>query len=146
MPEAAASPVAVTLTVGGEAVLREDVALAAVAPRTFFLMPHSHVDIGYSDPQPEVERKQWRNLKRRDRARAATTRARPPEARFHWQAEGLWAVESYLAQASEDERRATSPRPWRAATSSCPMQPARTSSRDSATRRSSRAGPTPRAV
>ncbi len=105
MPEAAASPVAVTLTVGGEAVLREDVALAAVAPRTFFLVPHSHVDIGYSDPQPEVERKQWRNLKDAI-ALAGSTRALPPEARFHWQAEGLWAVETYLAQASEDERRA----------------------------------------
>jgi alpha-mannosidase len=105
VPEGAPSPVAVTLTVGGQAVLREEVALAPVAPRTFFLVPHSHVDIGYSDPQPEVERKQWRNLKDAI-ALADTTRALPPEARFRWQAEGLWAVETYLAQASEGERRA----------------------------------------
>ena len=105
VPEGAPSPVAVTVTVGGQPVLREEVTLAPVAPRTFFLVPHSHVDIGYSDPQPEVERKQWRNLKDAI-ALADTTRALPPEARFHWQAEGLWAVETYLAQASEDERRA----------------------------------------
>ncbi|MFN8092758.1 MAG: glycoside hydrolase family 38 C-terminal domain-containing protein [Vicinamibacteria bacterium] len=105
VPDGASSPVGVAIRVGGETVLREDVALAPVARRTFHLVPHSHVDIGYSDPQPEVERKQWKNLKDA-LALAAATREEPPEARFRWQAEGLWAVETYLAQAPEAERRA----------------------------------------
>jgi hypothetical protein len=61
------------------------------------------VDIGYSDPQPEVERKQWGNL-RDALALSGKTRNGPPEARFRWEAEGLWAVESYLEQASDAER------------------------------------------
>jgi hypothetical protein len=69
------------------------------------LLPHSHVDIGYSDPQPVVERKQWKNLGDAV-ALAAKTAAYPPEARFRWNVEGLWSVESYLAQASDQERGA----------------------------------------
>jgi hypothetical protein len=34
------------------------------------------------------------------------TASYPPEARFRWNVEGLWSVESYLAQATADERRA----------------------------------------
>ena len=69
------------------------------------LLPHSHVDIGYSDPQPEVERKQWKNL--RDAVELARkTASYPPEARFKWNVEGLWSVESYLKQASPEEREA----------------------------------------
>jgi alpha-mannosidase len=105
VPEGVTGSVHVRLESGGAVLLEEDVALRPVAQRTFHLIPHSHVDIGYSDPQPEVERKQWKNL--RDAiAVARATAGGPKEARFHWQAEGLWAVESYLAQASEEERRA----------------------------------------
>jgi predicted methyltransferase len=69
------------------------------------LLPHSHVDIGYSDPQPVVEKKQWKNL--RDAVELARkTAAYPPEARFRWNVEGLWSVESYLRQASRGERLA----------------------------------------
>jgi len=95
----------VRLEAAGERLVDEDVALPPVVPRSFHLVPHSHVDIGYSDPQPEVERKQWRNL--RDAIELAGANPdRPEEARFHWQTEGLWAVESYLAQAGLGERRA----------------------------------------
>ena len=49
--------------------------------------------------------KQWKNL--RDAvALAARTAANPPEARFRWNVEGLWSVESYLEQATPDERKA----------------------------------------
>ena len=73
--------------------------------RELHVIPHSHVDIGYSDPQPEVERKQWANF-RDALALFEKTKDMPPEARFRWEAEGLWAVESFLAQATEAERRA----------------------------------------
>jgi hypothetical protein len=96
----------VTIDVAGQRVFEGTLALAdRVRPWEIHLLPHSHVDIGYSDPQPEVEKKQWRNL--RDAvALAAKTAAYPPEARFRWNVEGLWSVESYLRQASPAERRA----------------------------------------
>jgi hypothetical protein len=104
VPEGVTGSVHVKVAASGETLLDETVALSPVAPRTFHLIPHSHVDIGYSDPQPEVERKQWRNL--RDAVELARkTKNLPAEARFRWEAEGLWAVESFLAQASASERR-----------------------------------------
>jgi hypothetical protein len=95
----------VNVTIDNASAFAGDVEAPAVRPRSIHLLPHSHVDIGYSDPQPEVERKQWKNL--RDAvALGAETSAYPPEARFKWNVEGLWSVESYLRQASSAEREA----------------------------------------
>jgi alpha-mannosidase len=105
VPEGVTGSVAIRLEAAGVALLDEVVALAPVPTRVFHLVPHSHVDIGYSDPQPAVERKQWKNLGDAV-ALARATRAQPEGARFRWEAEGLWAVESFLAQASPAERAA----------------------------------------
>ena len=62
-----------------------------------YLLPHSHVDIGYTHLQPDVMRRQWDNI---DKALdlCAKTAGYPPEARFSWNAEVLWAMDSLLAQ------------------------------------------------
>ena len=66
-------------------------------------MPHSHNDIGYTHVQTEVERKQWQYLEDGiELARA--TQDYPEGARFRWNAEVLWAVESYLKQATPEKR------------------------------------------
>jgi hypothetical protein len=95
----------VVVEIDGAAALSQRVALAPVRSWEIHLLPHSHVDVGYSDPQPEAERKQWRNLREAVEL-AGKTRGFPPEARFKWNVEGLWSVESYLRQAGEAERRA----------------------------------------
>ncbi len=75
-----------------------------VTPRTIYLVPYSHNDIGYTDYQPNIERKQWSNLE--DGLRLANeTRAYPAEDRFKWNFETVWAMESYLRQASEAQRK-----------------------------------------
>lgn len=75
-----------------------------VAPRTIYLVPYSHNDIGYTDYQPNVERKQWSNLEEGLRL-AKDTRAYPPEDRFKWNFETVWAMESYMRQANEAQRK-----------------------------------------
>ncbi|HSD27097.1 MAG TPA: hypothetical protein VLL75_07305, partial [Vicinamibacteria bacterium] len=103
-PEAATGSVPVEIEAAGRRLLDETVALGPVVPRALHVIPHSHVDVGYSDPQPEVERKQWRNL--RDALMLfEKTKDGPAEARFRWEAEGLWPVESFLEQATEAEGR-----------------------------------------
>ena len=69
-----------------------------------YLLPHSHVDIGYTHVQPEVEQKQWQNI---DKALelCGKTADYPPEARFKWNAEVLWAVDSYLRQAPPEKQQ-----------------------------------------
>ncbi len=72
--------------------------------REFWLLPHSHNDIGYSDLQADVLKKQIRNL--RDAVRLIReTAAYPEAARFRWNTEILWAVEQYLTVCSAEERR-----------------------------------------
>jgi hypothetical protein len=102
-PEATAGRVALAVDVAGHDRLETTLRLPPVRHWEIHLLPHSHVDIGYSDPQPEVERKQWRNL-REAVALARKTASYPPEARFKWNVEGLWSVESYLKQAPPIER------------------------------------------
>lgn len=104
VPEGGTNSVRVEIEAAGRTLLDEAMPLLPVATRVFHVIPHSHVDIGYSDPQPEVERKQWANF-RDALALFQTTKDLPAEARFRWQAEGLWAVESFLEQATEAERR-----------------------------------------
>jgi hypothetical protein len=104
VPEGSQDSVRVEIEAEGRRLLEETVALGPVTPRAFHLIPHSHVDIGYSDPQPEVERKQWQNL-RDALALFEKTKDLPAEARFRWQAEGLWAVESFVDEATDAERR-----------------------------------------
>jgi alpha-mannosidase len=78
--------------------------ITPVTPRTIYLVPYSHNDIGYTDYQPKVERKQWSNLEQGLRL-AKETRANPPDDRFKWNFETVWALESYLRQAPEPQRK-----------------------------------------
>ena len=70
-------------------------------------------------------------------------RVYPAEARFRWNVEGLWSVESYLRQASARRTRGLR-RAVRRERSAC-RRTTRTSSRASPPRKNSAAGPTARA-
>ena len=68
-----------------------------------YLLPHSHVDIGYTHVQTEVERAQWKYLETAIET-ARRTANNPPGSRFKWNVEVLWAVDSYLRQASPEKQ------------------------------------------
>jgi alpha-mannosidase len=84
---------------------RGELTAGPVTPREIWLLPHSHVDIGYSDPQPVVERKHWRYY-REAITLAAESAGYPEGARFKWNTEQAWALETYLRQASAAEKAA----------------------------------------
>ena len=70
-----------------------------------WLLHHSHVDIGYTHVQTEVEQKHWQYFRQAmDLARKSGDF--PDGAPFKWNVEVLWAVDSYLKQASPAEREA----------------------------------------
>jgi len=79
------------------------VRVAPVKKRDIYLLSYSHNDIGYTDLQPDVERKQWNNL---DEALhlIRETRDYPADARYKWNMETIWALESYLRHASTAQR------------------------------------------
>ena len=97
--------VAIEVALGDGSVRRGELALEPVVPREIWLLPHSHVDIGYSDPQPVVEKNHWRYF-REAIALAKASAGNPAGARFKWNTEQAWAVETWYRQAGEDEREA----------------------------------------
>jgi len=104
-PAAAEREIPVLFRIDGKLVSLGSVTVKPVPRREIHLLPYSHNDIGYTDLQPNIERKQWQNL---DQALdlIASTRDYPPEAAFKWNVEVLWALDSYLRQASEARRTA----------------------------------------
>jgi len=105
--EAVASEKDFTLGVeiGGRPAIKETVKLRPVVKRELYLLPHSHVDIGYSDLQTVVEKNHWKYFEEAIEL-ARRTKNYPPAARFKWNVEVLWAVETYLRQATPEKREA----------------------------------------
>ncbi len=79
--------------------------LKPVRKLEIYLLPHSHVDIGYTALQADVEKKQTGNLETGLRL-ARETADYPEGARFKWNMEVLWPVDNYLRQATPEQRAA----------------------------------------
>ena len=94
----------VVFKVSGHAAGSVSAAIRPVKELEIYLIPHTHNDIGYTDIQPNVERKQWDNF---DRALELIrkTKTYPKEARFKWNAEILWPLESYLRHAPAEKQQ-----------------------------------------
>ncbi|MBN1442254.1 MAG: discoidin domain-containing protein, partial [Planctomycetes bacterium] len=100
---AGGSVVRVAVRVGDDLIAEETAPLPPVRPWQIHFLAHSHVDIGYTHEQAEVERLQWRNIERALELCRATADY-PEGARFKWNVEVLWAVDGYLAQATAEKR------------------------------------------
>ncbi len=77
---------------------RASVEFVADVPRewTIHLVHHSHLDIGYTDPQPRIQAEQRAYLDSvLELARA--TDDWPEEARFRWAVESLWVFEQWAS-------------------------------------------------
>ena len=70
---------------------------------TIYVLPHSHTDIGYTEIQTAIEKKQVNNLVE-GIAAARRTAAYPKGARFVWNVEVLWAADLYLHRLSEAQK------------------------------------------
>ena len=77
--------------------------LAPVRKRTLYLLPHSHTDIGYSAYQEVVEKNHMRYIGQAIDI-AEKTAGYPEGARFKWNIEVMWPLESYLASATADQK------------------------------------------
>ncbi len=97
--------VAVTVLAAGKSIDTRRLVLKPVRKWVVYLLPHSHVDIGYTQVQTKVERDHWRFYEQAIEA-SRRTADYPPGARFKWNVEVLWAVDSYLKQADPAKRKA----------------------------------------
>jgi alpha-mannosidase len=89
--------------VAGQKVSGRSVQLQPVRPWEIFLLPHSHVDIGYTALQADVEKKQNSNIATGLRL-ARETADYPHDAQFKWNVEVLWPVENYLRDCPAEQR------------------------------------------
>jgi hypothetical protein len=96
--------ISVNVTIEGKPVAPLQTLLKPVKKRTVYLLPHSHHDIGYTDLQPNILKKQIQNLNDAlDLIRK--NGAYPPEARFKWNVEVLWSVEAFLETATPEKQQ-----------------------------------------
>src|SRR5579862_4810805 len=93
----------VNLETHGQKIINKTIQLRPVRPFEIFLLPHSHVDIGYTALQSEVEKKQNSNIETGLRL-ARESAEYPPNARFKWNVEVLWPVENYLRDCPVEKR------------------------------------------
>ena len=84
---------------------KQELILNPVRPFEVYFLPHSHVDIGFTHQQSEVEQLQWRNIDQ-GIALAKKTANYPEGAPYKWNVEVLWAVEGYLKNAPDSTRQA----------------------------------------
>ncbi|NUQ64898.1 MAG: hypothetical protein HUU20_20740 [Pirellulales bacterium] len=97
------TPVRIAVEQGGKTLASKLATLRPVRKWEVYLQQFSHVDIGYTDSQAAVERAHWRYFETAiDLARR--TAGYPPGAQFKWNVEVLWAVDSYVRQASAENR------------------------------------------
>ncbi len=97
--------VMVTAKSGGKPLAARKLTLEPVRKWVVYMLPHSHVDIGYTHVQTDVEHNHWRFYEQAIEA-AEKTADYPPGAQFKWNVEVLWATDSYLRQASPEKREA----------------------------------------
>lgn len=71
---------------------------------TVYVYPHSHVDIGYSNTQANVEFIHKRNIDQGIKL-AEATRNYPQGSRYFWNTEVMWPFERYYAFAPPDEKK-----------------------------------------
>ncbi|MBN1940114.1 MAG: hypothetical protein JW843_11035 [Candidatus Aminicenantes bacterium] len=98
-----AKTIRATFTVtAGAATAAKTVSLAPQRKWTVHLMPNSHTDIGYTELQPRVAKRQAEYLDRVVEFCRATD-GYPEEARFRWNIEIAWALENYLKNRPADQ-------------------------------------------
>ncbi len=95
---------AVSLEASGREIGSVRIALKPARKWVIYLLPHSHHDIGYTDRQAAVLKKQFHNLELAlDGIRK--TASYPPGARFKWNSEVLWDLDHYLREGPPERRQ-----------------------------------------
>ena len=97
------TPVEVDVKIAGQSLGKRTVIIKPIRKWEVYLLHHSHVDIGYTHVQTEVVRMHWRYFEQVIEL-ARKSADYPPGSRFKWNVEVLWAVDSYLKQASKEKR------------------------------------------
>jgi hypothetical protein len=93
-----------TTTIGGKQVAETSVTLRPVRHWEVYVVPHSHVDIGYTNVQAMIRVKQVDNLRGAlDQIRK--TADYPKDSQFKWNLEVMWPIDDYLRDATPAQKK-----------------------------------------
>jgi len=95
----------ITLRAANQTLAKQNLTLKPINQTVIYILPHSHVDIGYTETQPEVEKKQMAHIDKGIEIARATADY-PEDSRYTWNVEVLWAVQSYLEKSSPQKQKA----------------------------------------
>jgi hypothetical protein len=95
--------VELNLEIAGQVAATRKFELAPPRIRNIWILPHSHVDIGYTHLQDEVVQVQISNLKTAMQL-AKESANNPPGMRFKWNPEAVWSLDHFLQSATDAER------------------------------------------
>jgi len=70
---------------------------------TVYILPHSHVDIGYTNVQEKVLKLHMDNIDE-SISLAEKTKDYPAGSRYKWNTEAIWVVENYLSRANAEKK------------------------------------------
>ncbi|MGO9112992.1 MAG: polysaccharide lyase family protein [Thermoguttaceae bacterium] len=94
----------VTLSIAAQTVAQAEVSLAPARKWEVYILMHSHNDIGYTDIQPNIAKKQAHNVLRALEL-IRQTKDYPPGARFKWNLEVLMPYEDFHAIATPEQEK-----------------------------------------
>jgi alpha-mannosidase len=95
VPEIRAAAKATFTVTAGKAKAAKDITLAPQRKWTFYLLPHSHTDIGYTELQTRVAKNHVDYLDSVIEFCKATE-GYPEEAKFRWNIEVSWALQNFI--------------------------------------------------
>ena len=87
----------------GRAALKQTVTVPACKSRVYYVLMHSHCDIGYTDIQPHIAAKQAQNVIHALEL-IEQTKDFPPAAQFKWNTEVFWQVEQFYKIATPEQK------------------------------------------
>lgn len=96
------TPVTLTLRQGSKS-LKKTVMVPAMRQWKVYVYPHSHVDIGYTNTQTNVEILHKRNIDEGIKL-AEATQDYPEGARYRWNPEVTWPLERYWVSATPEQK------------------------------------------
>lgn len=95
----------VEVRVSGQSIGKRSVEVTPVRKWEIYILHHSHVDIGYTHVQTDVLQKHYEYFDQVIEL-AKHSAGYPEGSQFKWNVEVLWAVDSYLREASPEKRNA----------------------------------------
>jgi alpha-mannosidase len=93
-----------SVVAGSQTLATQEITLKPVRHWVVYILMHSHTDIGYTDLQPNIERKQANNVIHALEL-IRQTKDYPAGSRFKWNLEAMWTADQFYRIATPEQKK-----------------------------------------